>query len=131
MWKLVMRPCNSQKRITKMGFLLQCMAVSVIIIGIFLFFSAEFLQVRELERGDGGAWLQGGGVPRSLPRPPQADGEGHLTLRNQVDILYDCTLGAMGHRPLPIVRDLTRDGRWNAYDVYVPETHIMHFIRRC
>ncbi len=91
------------------------MAFGIRLIGTCPYCSAEFLQVRELERGDGGAWLQGGGVPRPLPRPPQADGEGHLTLRNQVDILYDCTLGALGHRPLPIVRDLTRDGRWSAY----------------
>jgi hypothetical protein len=74
-----------------MGFLL---SVSVGIIGICPYCSAEFLQVRELERGDGGAWLQGGGVPRPLPRPPQADGEGHLTFRNQVDILYNCMLGS-------------------------------------
>ena len=71
-----------------MEFWLQFMAASVRLIGICTYCSAEFLQVRELERGDGGAWLQGGGVPRPLPRPPQADGEGHLTLRNQVDILY-------------------------------------------
>jgi hypothetical protein len=37
----------------------------------------------------------------------------------------------MGRRPLPAVRDLTRDGRWSTYDVSVLKLYNVSFRGRC
>jgi hypothetical protein len=37
----------------------------------------------------------------------------------------------MGHRPLPAVRYLTRDGRWSTYDVSVLKLFNVSFRGRC
>ena len=50
---------------------------------------------------------------RESPRPVSL-----LTRHNNSD-KKSLTVRLMGRRPLPAVRDLTRDGRWSTYDVSV------------
>jgi hypothetical protein len=60
-----------------------------------------------------------------------------IGLRGQLSARRVATLSSagagvdMGRRPLPAVRDLTRDGRWSTYNVSVLKLYTVSFRGRC